>query len=142
MTVVMDTNTVLQILSRQNPARPLIEAWLAGGLIWAVSTEILLEYEEIITLHSGPARWARFAAMLDVMRELHPSRLPMISPAFRFRLIAGDADDNKFADCAIVAEADFIITADRHFDALAGAGYKPQPITPEKFIERHLPGGA
>lgn len=57
--------------------------------------------------------------------------------SFRFRLIAADAD-NKFADCAIAAEADFIITEDRHFDALFGSGYKPQPISPGEFIRRFL----
>ena len=141
MIVVLDTNTVLQAMARQNPLRPLITAWLTGRLVWAVSTEILLEYEEIITRRSGRARWVEFAAMLDVMRELHPSRLPMISPAFRFHLITGDADDNKFADCAIAAEADFIITEDHHFDAMRGSGYKPQPVTPEEFIRLHLGGG-
>lgn len=87
MIVVLDTNTVLQAMARQNPLRPLITAWLTGRLVWAVSTEILLEYEELITRRSGRARWVEFAAMLDVMRELHASRLPMISPAFRLHLI-------------------------------------------------------
>ena len=45
---------------------------------------------------------------------------------FRFHLIIGDADDDKFADCAIAAEADFIITEDHHFDVMPGSGYKPQ----------------
>jgi predicted nucleic acid-binding protein len=49
-----------------------------------------------------------------------------------------DADDNKFANCAIVAHADFIITEDKHFAPLANAGYKPQPISALEFIERYL----
>ena len=141
MIVVMDTNSVLQAMPRHNPARPLMTAWFTGRLVWAVSTEILLEYEEIITQRSGRTRWAEFATMLDMVGELHPSRLPMISPAFRFQLITADPDDNKFADCAIAAEADFIITGDHHFDALRGSGYKPQPVTPEEFIRLHLSGG-
>lgn len=46
----------------------------------------------------------------------------------------------KFSDCAITAEADYIVTEDRHFQALIGSGYKPQPITPAEFIQRHLFG--
>ena len=46
MIVVIDTNTVLQALAAQNVFRPLMEAWFNGALVWAVSTEILLEYEE------------------------------------------------------------------------------------------------
>jgi predicted nucleic acid-binding protein len=61
-----------------------------------------------------------------------------VSPSFRFNLITADPDDNKFADCAIAAEADFIITADQHFEVMRGSGYKPQPVTPEEFIRLHL----
>jgi uncharacterized protein len=51
---------------------------------------------------------------------------------------SADRDDDKFADCAITANADFIVTSDAHFRVLAGSGYRPQPITPEMFIERVL----
>ena len=61
-----------------------------------------------------------------------------IGPSYRFHTITGDPDDDAFADCAIAAEADWIITGDRHFDALKKSGYKPQPITPEEFNARHL----
>ena len=53
-------------------------------------------------------------------------------------VVAADPDDNKFCDCAIAAEADFVVTEDIHFDALKSAGYKPQPITPGEFIRLHL----
>jgi len=44
---------------------------------------------------------------------------------------------NAFTDCAIAAHADYVITDDRHFAPLANAGYKPQPITPQAFIEQY-----
>lgn len=37
---------------------------------------------------------------------------------FSFGLITVDADDNKFVDCAIVANAHFIVTEDKHFNVL------------------------
>ena len=61
-----------------------------------------------------------------------------MSPSFFFRTISADRDDDKFADCAIAANADYIITSDKHFAPLIGSGYKPQSITPEEFISRHL----
>lgn len=61
-----------------------------------------------------------------------------ISPSFFFRTISADRDDDKFADCAIAAHADYIITSDRHFTPLIGSGFKPQPIAPEEFIARYL----
>jgi len=75
---------------------------------------------------------------LNLISALH-GNVRRVTPSFRFRTISADADDDAFADCAIAAEADWIITADHHFDALRGAGFKPQPITPQDFIERFLP---
>lgn len=141
MTVVIDTNTVLQALAARNILRPLMEAWFNGRLTWAVSTEILLEYEEIITLRSGNVRWRNLTAMLDLVEELRATNLKFVSPTYRFHLITADRDDDKFADCAIAAEAEWIITEDAHFNAMKGSGYKPQPISPEDFIRRFLAAG-
>jgi hypothetical protein len=53
-------------------------------------------------------------------------------------VITVDPDDNKFVDCAIAAEADFILTSDHHFDVLPSSGYKPKPIDPLEFTRQHL----
>ncbi len=37
---------------------------------------------------------------------------------FRFNLIETDKDDNKFVDCAIAANASFIVSEDSHFRIL------------------------
>lgn len=37
---------------------------------------------------------------------------------FKWRLIESDPDDNKFVDCAIVANARYIVTEDTHFGVL------------------------
>lgn len=134
MTVVIDTNTLLQALSAGQPLRPVLEAWFAGRLTWAVSSEVLLEYEEIIVQRCGAARWAMFQKMHEIVEELRPATFRRVPPTFRFRLITADPDDDKFADAAIAAAADFVITEDRHFDAMRGSGHKPQPITPQAFI--------
>ena len=41
-----------------------------------------------------------------------------ISPTYRFLLIKADPDDDKFVDCAIAGNADFIVTHDGHFNVL------------------------
>lgn len=35
-----------------------------------------------------------------------------------FGLIKIDIDDNKFVDCAIAADAEYIVTNDKHFEVL------------------------
>ena len=56
MIVVIDTNVVLGMLNPAHRNRPIFFAWFDGRLSWAVSTEILFEYEEIVAAHSGPGR--------------------------------------------------------------------------------------
>ena len=114
---------------------------LAGKFRWALSNENLLEYEEIAAREMGAAGVERMLRFIELAGQARDAFL-RLSPTFRFHLIAADADDDKFADCAIAAEADYIIAEDHHFEALAGSGYKPQPVTPEEFIRRDLAKGA
>jgi putative PIN family toxin of toxin-antitoxin system len=110
---------------------------LDGSINLAVSTEILLEYEEITTQLSSAGRWGEVAELLERLNQLH-GNIRQIDPHYRFRVILADPDDNKFCDCAIAAEADFVITEDGHFDVLAAAGYQPKPLAPKEFISRYL----
>ena len=41
-----------------------------------------------------------------------------VIPYYHFDLIKDDRDDNKFVDCAIAANATFIVSNDRHFNPL------------------------
>lgn len=139
MIACIDTNAVLGMFGRAAPLLALRHGLLAGKFRWALSNEVLLEYEEIAMREMGATgvdRMLRFIELADQAR----GAILRISPTFRFHLITADADDDKFADCAIAAEADYIITADRDFDVLRSRGYKPQPITPEEFIRLHLSG--
>lgn len=42
---------------------------------------------------------------------------------FEFNLIQEDSDDNKFVDCAIFANADFIVSDDKHFNELGSVEF-------------------
>ncbi|MDB6120469.1 MAG: putative nucleic acid-binding protein [Verrucomicrobiaceae bacterium] len=137
MIVVIDTNVLLPALCTTNESHQILEAWMLGKFAWALTSEILFEYEEIARPRIGDQRWQHFLTLMDRVGALRQN-VVRVSPTFRFRQIVSDHDDDKFADCAIAAEVDWIVTSDRHFDALIGSGYKPQPITPAEFIERHL----
>ena len=53
-----------------------------------------------------------FAELVDTKKS------KFITTSFRFNLIEADPDYNKFVDCAIASDADFIITNNRHFNIL------------------------
>ena len=140
MIVCLDTNTVVQALAQHHPFHPILDAWVAGHLTWAVSTPILLEYEEVLTRLSGSARWRKLARLMD-LAELTSGNLLRVTPSFHFRVVTTDLDDNIFTDCAITAGADYLLTEDAHFAPLAEAGYKPQPLLPQQFIPQFIARG-
>ncbi|MBX7211369.1 MAG: putative toxin-antitoxin system toxin component, PIN family [Verrucomicrobiaceae bacterium] len=135
MTVCIDTNVLVQARANSHPFGVILDGFLFGMMNWAVSNRTLTEYEEIISSNAGPAAWGMVARFIELVGM--SGNLVMVSPHYQFHIIGDDPDDNAFTDCAIAAHADFVITEDRHFAALADAGYKPQPITPQEFIDRY-----
>ncbi|MCX6922530.1 MAG: putative toxin-antitoxin system toxin component, PIN family [Verrucomicrobia bacterium] len=140
MTVCLDTSVFLQIFGRRQPFYPILRALIDGRLTLALSTEILLEYEEVTAKLSGAERWREMVALLELLTRLHDN-IRKIEPQYRFGVVVADPDDNKFCDCAIAAAADFVITEDNHFAALKSARFKSQPLTPDEFIRLHLAAG-
>jgi putative PIN family toxin of toxin-antitoxin system len=139
MIICLDTNVLVQARAKGHGFFPILDAWVAGDFTLAVSTGILLEYEEVIARMSGREHWQKLARMMDYV-EITTGALMRVNPQYRFQVISTDPDDNIFTDCAITAGADFIVTEDHHFHPLATAGYHPQPITPEEFITQYLSG--
>lgn len=137
MLVVVDTNVMLSAFARKSPTARLFRALANGEVRLAVTASIILEYEEIAGERGGPAFASKVMHWLSLVSAAWNS-VEVVQPSFQFRIISSDPDDNKFVDCAITADADFVITNDRDFVPLANAGYKPQPIKPEDFIAKFL----
>ena len=111
--LVLDTNTLIQCVSRRSRYHELWLSLLDGRNQLCVTTEILAEYAEILERKTT----ATFAALvLDVITN-NPYTL-FITPYFKFNVITADPDDNKFVDCAVAANAHFIVTDDHHYDVL------------------------
>ena len=111
--VVLDTNCLLQSISRRSAYYKVWEDFILGKYILCVSNEIIEEYEEIIASHMSSV-----AAQVAIEAILRANNVLRVDARFRFNLIKTDADDNKFVDCAIVANADYIVTEDSHFNIL------------------------
>jgi predicted nucleic acid-binding protein len=88
MIVCIDTNTVVQALAGSHPFNPILDSWVAGRITWAISTPILLEYEEVVTRLSGVARWRKLIRLMD-LAELTTGNLLRRDPSFHFRIING-----------------------------------------------------
>ena len=111
--VVLDTNCLIASLSKRGKYFQVWKDLHAGKYVLCVSDEILNEYEEIISTKVN----ARIAANV-VQTLLNSSFVYVVNPYYRFNLIEQDKDDNKFVDCAIAANAKFIVSEDHHFSVL------------------------
>ena len=130
MRVCFDTNCFIRIFSRAPVFTRIRIALLRGRIVAIVSNEILFEYREMIERKSS-VPWRNYQSLLASLESL--GFIQNISPQFRFNLIVGDPDDNKYCDCAITGDADYVVSYDQHLNSLRNSGYKPQPITPDEF---------
>ncbi len=105
------------------------QCFVRGDFDLCISNEILSEYIEILAQKSGAA----FAALVGDFLVSCPNVL-RIEPDYRFNLIQVDKDDNKFVDCAIAANAEYIVSEDKHYKVLESIPFpKVGVITLEAF---------
>lgn len=112
MKVVLDTNVLLVSISRRSPFNWIFQQLIAGKFCLCVTTEILSEYSEIIDKYMGNQV---AEPVLKAILELPNTE--KIELYYKWNLI-GDADDNKFSDCAIAVGADCLVTQDKDFNIL------------------------
>ncbi len=129
--VVVDTNCLLRMIPLRSKYRPAWESFLDGKYILCVSNEIVSEYMEILT-----AKVSSTFAENIVGAILRSPFVRRFDPQFHFNLIEADPDDNKFVDCAIIANADFIVSEDSHFRVLKTISFpKVNVLTLDEFSE-------
>ncbi len=124
MKAVIDTNLILTCFSIKSKTHWLWEEFQSKGFDLCVSTEILNEYAEIFE-----EKYSYEASELAIELILESSNCLLIREYFHWNLITMDPDDNKFVDCGLMANADYIVTNDHHFDVL-----KKLPFPPIKVV--------
>ncbi len=113
MKVVLDTNVLLVSFSERSDAHWIFERFLEAHYTLCVTTDVLLEYEEIVAREMGSSAALALMQLLD-----NAPNVERVNTWFRWNLITADPDDNKFVDCAIACNAHYIVSEDRHFNIL------------------------
>lgn len=111
--VVIDTNCLIMAISSRSGYHKVWLSFLAGDYTLCISNEILEEYAEVIARNIS-INAARYVVYAIIERK----NVRQITPSYKWNLITTDPDDNKFVDCAIAANARFIVTEDHHFNVL------------------------
>ena len=134
--VVVDTNCLLRMIPVRSKFRPSWEAFLDEKFIMCISNDILSEYFEILS-----QKVSRSFAENIIQAILKSNNVRRYDPYYHFNLVTADPDDNKFVDCAVIANADYLVSEDTHFKALESIPFpKVNVITLEQFqddLQKH-----
>jgi putative PIN family toxin of toxin-antitoxin system len=111
--IVIDTNVLVACISRNSPHHWIWRAFVDGHFQLCLTTDILIEYAEVLGRF-----YSAVAAENTLYQFLIQDNVIQTIRYFEWRVMENDPDDNKFFDCAVAANADYIITEDRHFKIL------------------------
>jgi len=99
-----------------------------------ITNEILTEYFEII---SDKFDLKTAKSVSRTLVEL--DNVNQIQIYFKFNLIINDPDDNKFVDCAISSNADYLLTNDKDFNILKTIAFpKVNVVNIDEFKKYYL----
>ena len=129
MKIVLDTNVLLVAFSKKSAFRLIFDSFLQEKITLCVTTDILVEYEEIIGKHLGK----KIASSVLQLIENAPN-VEWVVKYYKWNLITQDPDDNKFVDCAIASNAKYLVSDDKHFRILAQVPFpKVEVLTADNF---------
>ena len=117
MRVVLDTNVLLVSIAPKSVYRPIFEALLANKYQLVVSNDVLSEYREIFEQRANPIVATNvLEALTNLSNEIKQEIY------VKWNIIEADKDDNKFVDCAIAGNCNYLVTNDKHFNILKEHG--------------------
>ena len=130
MNIVLDTNCLIMAISAQNEYYQVWQDFLDGKYVLCVTNDIIEEYSEVIARNISP-----LVSEFIITAILNRKNIKLISPSYAFHLIEADEDDNKFVDCAIIGNANYIVTQDHHLNILKQISFpKVDVITLKAFL--------
>lgn len=128
--VVIDTNAFISSLSTKSKHHKLIELIRMGEIDLFVTNEIVLEYEEKL---KEKYNFYLAESFIEALKE-YPN-VNGINVFYNWFLL-DDLDDNKFVDCYIAANADYLLTNDNDFNKLKKISFpKINLITLQDFLK-------
>ena len=108
--VVIDTNILISSLPKQSPYNKIIQCLKKGDFNLYISNEILTEYKEILSDKVNPLVANSVCEAFTLYDNVIKTNI-----YYNWNLISVDPDDNKFVDCAVAVNADYLVTNDKHF---------------------------
>lgn len=109
MRVVIDTNIFVSSFFGGNPKK-IIDLWKQGTITLCLSNKIFDEYIQVLQ-RLGLENEKELDELLGVFAKGIHTLFTKKTP--QLQLIVEDPDDDKFIECAVVLEAEYIVTGDK-----------------------------
>jgi putative PIN family toxin of toxin-antitoxin system len=131
MKVVIDTNVIVSaVLRDRNPEKAILYVVDRPEIFdWVVSVAILAEYKQVLSRSKFKAIDNVRSHWLNLIDEA--VKIIDVSTSFDF---PRDPKDAKFLECAIAANADYLVTGDRDFDEISDL-QNTQVVSVSSFLE-------
>jgi len=138
MRVVVDTNVFISgLLKKHSYPAKILDAWIMQKITPAVSRELINEYSVVLTRDKFKMLGSVEKRLLIIQKLIELPWVLFIYPLETINVIKEDPADNKVLECALEANASFIITGDKHLLELKK--FRNIKILPPKdFIENAL----
>jgi putative PIN family toxin of toxin-antitoxin system len=131
MRVVLDTNILLVSIARKSRYRIIFDSLITKKFDLVISNEILSEYTEIIAQKTNEIIANNIAEILLTLSNVQKQDV-----YYKWHLINADEDDNKFVDCAVAGNVDYLISNDKHFNELKAVEFpKLIVLTIDEFMD-------
>jgi putative PIN family toxin of toxin-antitoxin system len=114
MRIVLDTNTLVSGILTPGPPRRLVDAAKAQTFQFCTSETLLAELLDVLSRNKFAARIHKAGlAPQGIVDDLRRIAL-VVSPLAVPRIVPNDPDDDHVLACAIAAQADIIVSGDKH----------------------------
>jgi putative PIN family toxin of toxin-antitoxin system len=134
MRIVLDANVLVSALisSKGAPAK-IVAYWQEDKLEVAISPPILNELDRVLHYPKLQERYRVSEQRIRHFLHLLARQAVAAAPSQQLTVIEVDPTDNRYLECALAAEAEVIVSGDRHLLAL-GEYEGIQILSPAGFL--------
>lgn len=108
--IILDANIFISALGYAGNEREIISRCLKEEFSLYLTDDIVKELQRVVEYPKFKFTFAQKDALKLILSET----AIIIQPAHSLNLVKADPSDNKYLEAALAAEADFLITGDKH----------------------------
>lgn len=133
MRIVVDTNVMIAAILWQGPPHRILELAERGQVSLCAIPSMLEELQEVLERSKFRKQLQNRATSIEeIMSDLLPL-VELYEPTAAPKAVPADPDDEIFIECALSADAPFLISGDDHLLRLRKYG-RIRIVTPTEFL--------